>query len=109
MATLQDVCDRARIPLNDASKVRYPDAQLLGYANAGVRRIYEIRPDLRPLGSWGTDPADLTLVSTFPLENRLLQTLADYVSARAEMKDDDNVNSARAQAIAQMFVAELTQ
>ena len=44
MATMQDVVDRARIPLNDATKVRYADATLLAFLNAGVSRTYAIRP-----------------------------------------------------------------
>jgi hypothetical protein len=35
--------------------------------------------------------------------------LADYIGGRAEMKDEESVTSARAQALMQMFVAELTQ
>lgn len=108
MATMQAIIDLARIPLNDARKVRYTDPDLLKFANAAVFRTYEVRPDLKPVGSWGTPFAALALGGTFPLEDRLQQTVADYVSGRAELKDDENVNSARAQALMQMFVAELT-
>lgn len=108
MSTLQQVCDRGRIPLNDKAKARYTDADLLAYANAFVRLAYERRPDLRTLGSWGTPYADLTLTGTFPLDDRFVQTAADYIGGRAEMKDDENVNSARAQALIKMAVAELT-
>lgn len=108
MATMQNVCDLARVPLNDAAKVRYSDADLLKYANAFVKLAYERRPDLRSLGSWLTPYADLALVGTFPLDERFAQTAADYIGGRAEMKDDENVNSARAQGLIKMALAELT-
>ena len=51
MATFQQAIDSARIPLNDAAKVRYPDDVLLGYAIDAVREIAVYRPDLfRTLG-----------------------------------------------------------
>lgn len=46
MATFQDIVDAARIPLNDAAKVRYSDAELLGYAKDGLKEAAVIRPDL---------------------------------------------------------------
>lgn len=108
MATMQDVVDLGRIPLSDATKVRYADADLLKYANAFIKLAYERRPDLKPLGTWGTPFTDLLLAGTFPLDERFAQTAADYIGGRAEMKDDENVNSARAQALIKMALAELT-
>jgi len=43
---------------------------------------------------------------TFPLPAGYVQTLADYVTARAEMADDEHVNSGRATAFVQLFTAE---
>lgn len=106
MTTMQAVVDLARVPLNDAKKVRYSDSVLLGYANSAIRRAYELRPDLA-FDSYGTEYADLALDGTFPLSDKYKQTVADYISGRAEMKDDEAANSGRAQIHMQMFAAEL--
>lgn len=107
MATMQEVVDRARIPLNDADKDRYSDDDLLGYANAGIARAYEIRPDLK-FGAYGTPFSPLSLSGTFPLSYGKLQTIADYVTFRAETADDEHVNSNRAIAFNAMFEKALT-
>ena len=102
MATMQDVVDRARIPLNDADKDRISDDVLLGYANSGIARAYEIRPDLK-FGSYGTAFSPLALSDAFPLSYGKLQTIADYVTFRAETADDEHVNSNRAIAFNALF------
>jgi len=104
--TYQSVVDLARMPLNDDDKVRYTDATLLIYANHGILQILKRRPDLF-IGQFGSLPAgDAMLNHTFPLPAGYVQTLADYVTARAEMADDEHVNSGRATAFAQLFTAE---
>ena len=104
--TYQSVVDLARMPLNDDDKVRYMDATLLIYANHGILQILKRRPDLF-IGQFGSLPAgDATLDNTFPLHAGYAQTLADYVTARAEMADDEHVNSGRATAFVQLFTAE---
>src|SRR5213075_3374494 len=42
----QQVLDAARKTLNDDSKTRYPDADLLLYLNDGVKAMVELRSDL---------------------------------------------------------------
>jgi hypothetical protein len=104
--TYQSVIDLARIPLNDAEKARYSDTTLMSYANHGMLQVLKRRPDLfvsrfgsLPTGESGT--ADV-----FPLPAPYVQTLADYVTARAEMADDEHVSSGRAAAFMQLFGAE---
>ena len=104
--TMQQIVDLARVPLNDARKVRYSDASLLGYANSAVHRAYEIRPDLA-IGSYGTPFAALVLGGTFPLPDRYAQTLADYVGGRAETKDEDAASGGRAELLLKLFEREL--
>lgn len=104
--TYQSIVDLARIPLNDNDKVRYTDATLLIYGNQGILQILKRRPDLF-VGQFGSLPAgDATLDDMFPLPASHVQTLADYVTARAEMADDEHVNSGRAAAFVQLFTAE---
>ena len=104
--TFQSVVDLARIPLNDADQARYPDNTLLLFLNQGMLQVLKRRPDLfigqfaRPLDGWAG------LADTFPLPPEYIQTLADYVTARAEMTDDEHVNSGRAAIFMQLFATE---
>lgn len=111
--TVQQVLDLARVPLNDASKARYLDAQLLGYYNAGMVRLYELRPDLLIGSNWSGSAFTLVTTTTvaaatLPVNDRFAQPLADYMGARAEMKDEDAAVSGRATALMQMFVSGVT-
>jgi hypothetical protein len=99
---MQDVVDDARVPLNDEAKVRYGDDKLLRYANAGLRRIYTIRPDLR-LGLYATPITDLALTDPFPLVEYYRQPLADFITFRAETVDDEHINSGRVNVFMQSF------
>lgn len=108
MTTMQAVLDLARQPLNDPGKVSYPDAVLLPYLNTAIREVLRLRPDYRVGSSlaWGSY-TDRLVGDTFPLPDDLMQAAADYVSGRAEMGDDEHVNSARAQQLLTLFVSEL--
>ena len=86
--TLQQVLDRARKPLNDRSKVRYPDADLLEYANDAVRELRRRRPDLF-YGQYSSLPAELTSGQNLPVDDEFLPAVCDYIRARAEFKDDE--------------------
>jgi hypothetical protein len=104
---MQTVVDKARIPLNDADKDRYSDADLLGFVNAGIALAYKVRPDLA-FGSYGTEFSELALGVTFPLPYQFQQAIADYAAFRAETKDDEAVNGGRAVLMLQLFEKELT-
>jgi hypothetical protein len=97
--TFQNLVDRARVPLNDSAKVRYTDAELLGYAVDAFLLLRRYRPDLF-IGNWTLETwSTLTLGSTFPrAPDEYLPIIADYVTARAEFKDDEHVVAERAQA-----------
>lgn len=104
--TYQSVIDLARIPLNDADKTRYSDADLLAYANHGMLALVKRRPDLF-IGSYTSLPdGQKTLTDSFPLSVQYVQTVADYVVSRAETSDDEHVNTGRAALFAQLFGAE---
>lgn len=108
MPTMQELCDRARIPLNDASKDRYLDADLLGFGNAAIRRAYQLRPDLK-FGAYATDYSDLALTGTFPLPSYFLQPVADYIAGRMNTVDDETANGERAVVLMQLFEAQVMQ
>lgn len=104
--TYQSIVDLARIPLNDADKARYSDQQLLMFANHGMLAIAKRRPDMF-IGQWNSMPNGEALISdAFQLEPGYLQVVADYVTARAEMTDDENANSGRAQVFVNLFGTE---
>jgi hypothetical protein len=103
MTTCQNVVDRARVPLNDTDKTRYPDADLLSYLCDGVAEAYALRPDLR-FGSFKTAAVTLfAITDTFPLAAQHEVALQHYIVYRAETRDDENVNANREQKSFQMF------
>lgn len=85
MATAQSILNLARHPLNDDDKVRYSDDSLLPHLNQGLEQIRRARPDLFTV--W-TEFA-LTAGDTVPLSAAYHQNLADYISARAFARDDE--------------------
>ena len=86
--TLQQLVDRARVPLNDAGKDRYTDTELLGYAQDAYLMIRKHRPDVL-VGNFSspTSWSALTLVSNFPyVEDEYMPVIADYITARQSSK-----------------------
>lgn len=95
MATAQNIIDQARLPLVDAAKTRYSDAQALAYLNFGLMMLRGKRPDLF-IGSLSGSMTALALSDAVPIEQQFHQALADYVTARAETHDDEDAMNARA-------------
>lgn len=102
--TFQQLANRARIPLNDADKIRYPDSELLGYGVDAFLLLRRYRPDLF-LSNWTLpDWSAIGLADAFPYApDEYMPIIADYVSARAEFKDDEHVVAERAQAFYALF------
>lgn len=95
--TMQNVVDRGRAPINDDDKVRFTDVALLVIANDGILLLRNKRPDLF-FGMFGTlsSTENLALTDTFPLNAEIVPALASYVTAMAEMKNDESVLTERA-------------
>jgi len=106
MSTMQDVIDLSRKDLNDDGKIRYFDVDMLKYANDGIARSYELRPDLA-YGSYGTAYTDLTTASTFPLPIEYRAKIANYITFRCQTVDDEFVSSGLAQQSYTLFLKEL--
>lgn len=105
--TYQTIVDLARLPLNDEDKVRYSDEQLLMFANHGMLAIMKHRPDMF-IGQFGSMPnGEAVLGDSFQLDPGYAQVVADYVTARAEMIDDEHAESGRAQVFASLFSNEI--
>lgn len=100
--TMQNVVDRARVPLNDDDKDRYSDDELLAYANDAVKVLRRERPDMF-FGQFSALPGDKTLVQNLPLDDEYFPAVCDYVTARAESKDDEAALQTRAAAFFSLF------
>lgn len=106
MPTFQEIVDLGRIPLNDTDKVRYSDETLLMFANQGMLALAKRRPDLF-IDQFDSLPDNtFALTDSLPIEVGYMQLLADYITARAELTDDEHVNSGRAAMFVQLFGSE---
>lgn len=106
MATMQDVIDAARVPLNDDDKVAWTDVELLGFANKAIHQLKARRPDLF-FGMYSALPGNLAAGGTFPLEDQYLSAVQDYVTARAQFKDVEEAVKGAATAFYQLFDASI--
>ena len=104
--TYQSIVELARIPLNDADKARYSDQQLLMFANHGMLAARKRRPDWF-IGQFNTLLTGEALITDqIPIAPENMQAIADWVTARAEMTDDEHANSGRATVFVNLFGSE---
>lgn len=106
--TVQQLLDKARLPLNDPGKVRLPDTELLSYANDAFLRVRKKRPDLF-LGLWSALPSELAVTDYFPVAAEYIPVVADYITARAEIKEDEHIGDGRSAAFMALFESGLMQ
>lgn len=112
MATLQDVMDLARQPMNDAkdaggsdAQCRTSDATLLKYTIQALLHAFRMRGDLF-VGSYLNPPSlAWTKTQTFPLADEYIEPISDYVTARVESNDDEFVSNSRAAAFYALFAS----
>jgi hypothetical protein len=104
--TLQQVVDTGRLPLNDNDKVRYSDDELLGYANRAVTILKTKRPDLF-YGMFTSLPGDKALTDNLPVDDTIYPAICDYVTARAESKNDESILEQRAAMFFSLFSGSL--
>ena len=102
--TIQNIVDRARVPLQDAAKVRFADAKLLVYANDAIYTLRNKRPDLF-FGLFSTLPSELAIGATFPLPDDYAPAVQDYVTARGEAGGAEADMAGRAAAFFALFKA----
>lgn len=100
--TVQQVCDRARIFIKDADKVRVSDSDMAGFVNDAVQILAVNRPDLF-IGSYLNLPAgNLGFDDPLPLEDRFIPSVVDWVIARSESIEDEYTIDGRAVAFYQL-------
>lgn len=105
--TLQDIVDLARESLNDDDGDRWPDETLLLFAQDGFGELMRLRPDLY-VGQYSTfDQTALELVTASPLDNQYSRLVADYVVARAESEDAEEMVDGRAAAFMKLMESRL--
>jgi hypothetical protein len=98
--TVDQLFARARLPLNDADKVRHFDSEFRVYALEALQLIRKRRPDLfigallKPVEL--PDPGD----GTVPIDDAYMQSMADYITARVQMKDGDATGAKAAELLA---------
>jgi hypothetical protein len=107
MATMQDIVDRGRVPLQDSAKTRFTDAVLLRFANDFVQIARRERPDLF-FGQYSALPGDLAVGGTFPLGPELEPAAVDYVTGRAEATGSEAELEGRAVSFLRLSAAGLT-
>lgn len=106
--TMQRVVDQGRVPINDASKVRFTDLNLLEFAKDAIQMVLSRRPDLF-YGRFSALPdiTTLTLASALPVDDTLAPAISDYITARAESGNDESVVEQRAQMFYGLFGGQL--
>lgn len=107
MATVQEIINLARIPVQDDAGTRFSNTKALGYVNAAVARAYQLRPDLR-FGAYATPVAVLAVGDTFPLPAEMEQAVADYVTARLTAIEDEASATGRAAGYLALFDKAVT-
>lgn len=105
--TVGEVLTSAYDTLNDEDRVRYPEPAALSSVVDALNTVKNARPDLF-LGQFSTSFGTLTTASALPIDDQFFRPIVDYVIARAETKDDEHVNSARADLMAKFATGFLT-
>ena len=115
MITVQDCLNAARLDLGDATTnvvtgsaitPRYPDADLLKFANDGIAKALVLRPDLN-YGNYGTAYVDLVATSSFPLPAEYRAGITAYIVFRNQSGDDPFVLSQKADQNLVEYIKEL--
>lgn len=95
--TFNQVVSDARVDLNDAAATRYTSADLLRFANDGIREVKKVRPDLF-FNSYGTALTTYVGTDNVPFDELYVPFLKDYLIFRAGMREDEENSAARSAA-----------
>jgi hypothetical protein len=107
LATVQALLDEVRVLLLDtAVPYRYSDAELIRALNIAIMEARRLRPDLF-LGSSFTLPTYTVGTDAFAIEPMYRPSFVYYVVGRAQLRDDEATQDARAGVLMNKFVAQL--
>lgn len=97
-----------RIPLNDDDKARISDATALTFAMQGLQMLTQKRADLF-IGQFLAMPdiSALALGDVFPVDDNIAPAIADYITARAETRNDESIIEQRATMFFQLVRGQL--
>lgn len=107
MSTVQSIVNTARFDLQDPEADNWSDPELAGHVLSGVQLAFVRAPHLF-FGQYATmPPASLALTDNVPMDSRFDRALADYVIARAHIKDDEDARNAESAPFVQLFLAQI--
>ena len=92
---------RVLINDNDPNGFRVTDADFLRWAVDALNSIRNVRPDLF-LGNWGALTLD-TVDTELPINEQFFVPIVTYLAGRAELTEDEAVNSGRAKLMAELM------
>lgn len=104
---MEQLIAKARDPLNDEARERWDDASLLGFAVDGLVTIRSTRPDLF-IGNWSVSFSGLQTTDECPLNDHYALAVADYVTGRANLRDEDDADGGRAEAFLKLALARIS-
>ena len=94
--TAGEVIDSAVETLNDVDQDRYTDPEFFGFIVDALQAAKTARPDLF-IGAFST-PIDIDdRADELPIDDQFFRPIVDYVIARCETKDDEAVETGRAE------------
>lgn len=104
--TVGEVLTSAGYTLNDEDSTRYTQAERIGFVVDALNAMRVIRPDLF-IGAFSTPIGTLTTVSNLPVDEQFFRPIVDYVVSRCSLKDDEAINTGRAELAAKLGAALL--
>jgi ABC-type transporter Mla subunit MlaD len=104
--TFNQIISDARVDLNDVAATRYSAADMLRFANDGIREVKKVRPDLF-FGAYTTALSTYLGTDNIPLDDLYVTFMKDYIVFRAGMREDEENSAARATAFFQRFKSGL--
>lgn len=108
LATVGDYINDARVLLQDLiSPYRYTDAELMQNINRGLLEIRRLRPDLMITNFGGDIPAYSASGDTVVLDQQYRVALLYYVCGQAQLRDEENVQDARATVFINKFTSQM--
>lgn len=99
--TVGEVLVSAGQSLNDEDGTRYTEAERIGFVVDALNTVRTVRPDLF-IGAFSTPIGALTTASTLPIDDQFFRAIVDYVVSRCSIKDDEAINTGRAELTAKL-------
>lgn len=107
LSTVQKVIDEARVLLLDkTAPFRYSDAELTEALNIAILEARRLRPDLF-LQTFAALPFYVSMTDAFSIEPMYRPAFVYYIVGRAQLRDDEATQDARASVLMNKFVGQM--